>query len=75
MHTGAPGTGHFTKMVHNGIEYGMMQAYAEGYEILPGLGVPARPEAVGALWRHGSVVRTWLLDLLVLAFEADPNLD
>ncbi|MBC7545585.1 MAG: decarboxylating 6-phosphogluconate dehydrogenase [Candidatus Sericytochromatia bacterium] len=73
-HVGPAGTGHFTKMVHNGIEYGLMQAYAEGYELLTasdmGLDVPAAM----AVWRHGSVVRSWLLDLLVKAVGEDPGL-
>jgi 6-phosphogluconate dehydrogenase len=74
VHAGPVGTGHFTKMVHNGIEYGMMQAYAEGYELLTrsGLGIDV-PGALAA-WRTGSVVRSWLLDLLVRALEADPDL-
>ena len=75
VHVGGPGTGHFTKMVHNGIEYGLMQAYAEGYELLArsGLGI----DATGALsaWRKGSVVRSWLLDLLVRALEERPGLE
>jgi 6-phosphogluconate dehydrogenase len=75
VHTGPAGTGHFTKMVHNGIEYGLMQAYAEGYELLArsGLGI----DAAGALgaWRQGSVVRSWLLDLFVLALEQHPGLE
>ncbi|HEX8804294.1 MAG TPA: decarboxylating 6-phosphogluconate dehydrogenase [Acidimicrobiales bacterium] len=75
VHAGPVGTGHFTKMVHNGIEYGLMQAYAEGYELLSrsGLGI----DVVGALgaWRTGSVVRSWLLDLMVRALEATPDLD
>jgi 6-phosphogluconate dehydrogenase len=75
VHAGPVGTGHFTKMVHNGIEYGMMQAYAEGYELLSrsGLGI----DVVGALdaWRHGSVVRSWLLDLLVRALQQTPDLE
>jgi 6-phosphogluconate dehydrogenase len=74
-HVGPVGTGHFTKMVHNGIEYGVMQAYAEGYELLvrSGLGI----DVPGALrsWQHGSVVRSWLLDLLVQALEDDPGLE
>jgi len=75
VHTGAPGTGHFTKMVHNGIEYGLMQAYAEGYELLARSGLDI--DAPGALsaWRQGSVVRSWLLDLFVLALEQRPGLD
>jgi 6-phosphogluconate dehydrogenase len=74
VHTGGPGTGHFTKMVHNGIEYGLMQAYAEGYELLTRSGLDI--DAVGALsaWREGSVVRSWLLDLLVRALERRPGL-
>jgi 6-phosphogluconate dehydrogenase len=74
-HVGPMGTGHFTKMVHNGIEYGLMQSYAEGYELLArsglGIDVPAALEA----WQNGSVVRSWLLDLLVRALQEDPNLD
>jgi 6-phosphogluconate dehydrogenase len=75
VHVGAAGTGHFTKMVHNGIEYGLMQAYAEGYELLARSGLEI--DAVGALraWRQGSVVRSWLLDLLVRALEARPDFD
>jgi 6-phosphogluconate dehydrogenase len=75
VHAGPVGTGHFTKMVHNGIEYGMMQSYAEGYELLArsGLGI----DVVSALdaWRHGSVVRSWLLDLLVRALQQTPDLE
>ena len=73
-HVGPSGAGHFTKMVHNGIEYGLMQAYAEGFELLTTseLGIDARA-ALGA-WRHGSVVRSWLLDLLVCALDEDPGL-
>jgi 6-phosphogluconate dehydrogenase len=73
-HVGPSGAGHFVKMVHNGIEYGLMQAYAEGFEILRasefGLDLPT----VAGIWRYGSVVRSWLLDLLVRAFEEDPDL-
>lgn len=70
-HCGASGAGHFTKMIHNGIEYGMMQAFAEGFSLLEGaseLGIDI-PE-VAELWRHGSVVRSWLLDLMA-AFLKD----
>jgi len=74
VHAGPVGAGHFTKMVHNGIEYGLMQAYAEGYELLSaselGIDVPAAVEA----WRHGTVIRSWLLDLLARALEEDPGL-
>ena len=74
-HVGGAGTGHFTKMVHNGIEYGLMQAYAEGFELLTRSGLEI--DATGALsaWRQGSVVRSWLLDLFVLALEQHPGLD
>lgn len=74
VHAGPQGAGHFTKMVHNGVEYGMMQAYGEGYELLAAseLGI----DVLGAMkaWRYGSVVRSWLLDLLVAAEEEDPGL-
>jgi 6-phosphogluconate dehydrogenase len=74
VHAGPVGAGHFTKMVHNGIEYGLMQAYAEGYEILAAseldIDVPGAVEA----WRHGTVIRSWLLDLLARALEEDPGL-
>jgi len=74
-HTGPVGAGHYVKMVHNGIEYGLMQAYAEGYAILDasplGIDVPA---AIGS-WQEGSVVRSWLLDLLIKALEETPDLD
>jgi 6-phosphogluconate dehydrogenase len=75
VHAGPVGAGHFTKMVHNGVEYGLMQAYAEGYELLaasPDL-VPD-PAAVVAAWTRGTVVRSWLLDLLVRALDDDPGL-
>ena len=74
-YVGPNGAGHFVKMVHNGIEYGLMQAYAEGFEIMR-----AKKEfgldlhTVAEIWRHGSVVRSWLLDLTAAALEADPNL-
>ncbi|HVE76793.1 MAG TPA: decarboxylating 6-phosphogluconate dehydrogenase [Actinomycetota bacterium] len=74
VHCGPSGAGHFTKMVHNGVEYGMMQAFGEGYELLAaselGIDIPAALSA----WRYGSVVRSWLLDLLVRALEQDPQL-
>jgi 6-phosphogluconate dehydrogenase len=75
VHTGAAGTGHFTKMVHNGIEYGLMQAYAEGYELLARSGLDIDAQGALSAWRQGSVVRSWLLDLLVRALEQRPNLD
>jgi 6-phosphogluconate dehydrogenase len=74
-HVGPAGAGHFVKMVHNGIEYGMMQSLAEGFEIMQASEFPVNLHKVAALWQHGSVVRSWLLDLLVLALEEDPNLE
>jgi 6-phosphogluconate dehydrogenase len=72
---GENGAGHYVKMIHNGIEYGLMEAYAEGFELLQaspfGLDLPR----VAALWRHGSVVRSWLLDLAADALREDPRLD
>ena len=75
-HVGPAGAGHFVKMVHNGIEYGMMEAYAEGFEIME-----AKKEfdldlgRIAEGWRYGSVVRSWLLDLATAALEEDPKLD
>lgn len=74
-HVGNSGAGHFAKMIHNGIEYGMMQAFAEGFEILEkkkDLGFDLA--AVGEVWRHGSVIRSWLLDLTVAALRDNPGL-
>ena len=76
LHCGGPGAGHFTKMVHNGIEYAMMEAYGEGFELLkasPFGGMDMG--AVAALWNRGSVVRSWLLELAQAAFEKDPQLE
>ena len=73
-HAGPVGAGHFAKMVHNGIEYGLMQAYAEGYELLPAAEWSTTCPAVMQAWSRGTVVRSWLLDLLVLALEDDPDL-
>ncbi|HSK27727.1 MAG TPA: decarboxylating 6-phosphogluconate dehydrogenase [Jiangellales bacterium] len=73
-HAGAVGAGHFAKMVHNGIEYGLMQAYAEGFELLDAAGTVTDVPAVFKAWSRGTVVRSWLLDLLVLALEQDPKL-
>jgi len=76
VHTGAEGSGHFVKMVHNGVEYGLMQAYAEGFQVMkmsrsfPGMDMHAIAEA----WRSGSVVRSWLLDLIARGLEQDPEL-
>src|SRR3546814_16312852 len=75
VHTGAVGTGHFTKMVHNGIEYGLMQAYAEGYELLARSGLDIDAKGALSAWREGSVVRSWLLDLFVRALDQRPGLE
>ena len=71
---GPHGSGHFVKMVHNGIEYGMLQAYGEGYEILEKSQFDLDLLAVTRVWQHGSVIRSWLLDLAELAFEKDGKL-
>jgi 6-phosphogluconate dehydrogenase len=71
LHTGGPGSGHYVKMIHNGIEYGMMQSYAEGFEILHAGDYKLDLEAISNLWNHGSVIRSWLLELAALAFKAD----
>ncbi|MDA8372603.1 MAG: decarboxylating 6-phosphogluconate dehydrogenase [Nocardiopsaceae bacterium] len=75
VHAGGVGAGHFVKMVHNGIEYGMMQAFAEGYELMAASDVVDDVPGTFASWREGTVVRSWLLDLLVRALEEDPDLD
>jgi 6-phosphogluconate dehydrogenase len=74
VHAGRVGAGHFAKMVHNGIEYAMMQAYAEGYELLEKVDMVDNVTEVFDSWRTGTVVRSWLLDLLVNALEQDPGL-
>ncbi len=73
-HVGPPGAGHFAKMIHNGIEYGMMQAYAEGFEILDASPFDYDPAVLAHLWNQGSVVRSWLLELAERAFTRDPGL-
>lgn len=75
LHVGPSGAGHYVKMIHNGIEYGMMAAYAEGFEILHESRYDFDLRAIADLWNHGSVVRSWLLELAELAFAEDPNLD
>jgi 6-phosphogluconate dehydrogenase len=70
-HLGASGAGHFTKMVHNGIEYGLMQAYAEGFAVMEKSEFGLDLYEIAGIWRYGSVVRSWLLDLLHNAFEAE----
>jgi 6-phosphogluconate dehydrogenase len=72
---GPSGAGHFVKMVHNGVEYGMLQAYAEGFEILQKSRYDYDLRALCSLWNQGSVVRSWLLELAESAFEKDANLD
>jgi 6-phosphogluconate dehydrogenase len=83
LYTGPAGSGHFVKMIHNGIEYGMMQAFAEGFDILKGAGQPFIPAErryqldladITELWRRGSVVSSWLLDLSAIALAQDPEL-
>jgi 6-phosphogluconate dehydrogenase len=69
VHCGAPGAGHYTKMVHNGIEYGLLQAYAEGFEILHASEYELDLESIAKAWGHGTVIRSWLLELMSLAFE------
>ena len=71
---GSSGSGHFVKMVHNGVEYGMLQAYGEGFEILEKSQFNLDLRNVTRVWQHGSVVRSWLLDLAALAFAEDPTL-
>jgi 6-phosphogluconate dehydrogenase len=84
LYCGPHGAGHFVKMVHNGIEYGLMQAYAEGFDVLRGAAGPEVPQAlryeldlrdIAELWRRGSVVSSWLLDLSAAALAADPTLE
>jgi 6-phosphogluconate dehydrogenase len=75
VHVGDVGAGHYAKMVHNGIEYGMMQAFAEGYELLDKKEIIKDVHGTFKAWQRGTVVRSWLLDLLVRALEEDPNLD
>ena len=72
-HVGPSGAGHFVKMVHNGIEYGLMQAYAEGFEIMRASEFDVDLRDVAGIWRYGSVVRSWLLELLHAAFEQEGN--
>ncbi len=71
LHVGGPGSGHYVKMVHNGIEYGLMQAYAEGFEIMHASDYTLDLAAISKLWNHGSVVRSWLLELAERAFTAN----
>ncbi len=75
LHCGPSGSGHFVKMVHNGIEYGMMQAYAEGFEIMEKSPYDLDLRAISNVWQYGSVVRSWLLELAERAFADDPKLE
>jgi len=75
LHAGPSGAGHFVKMIHNGIEYGMMQAYGEGFELLKASQFDLDLAKISHLWNQGSVVRSWLLELCESAFEKDPKLD
>jgi len=75
VHAGAVGAGHFSKMVHNGMEYGIMQAYAEGWELLQKVDLVDNVTEVFRSWREGTVIRSWLLDLLVAALDEDDSLD
>jgi 6-phosphogluconate dehydrogenase len=75
VHAGKVGAGHYTKMVHNGIEYGLMQAYAEGYELLAKKDIVENVPGAFKAWSRGTVVRSWLLDLMVKALEENPTLD
>jgi len=75
LHAGPNGAGHFVKMIHNGIEYGMMQAYGEGFELLKASQFDLDLAKISHLWNQGSVVRSWLLELCESAFQKDPKLD
>ena len=75
LHVGPSGAGHFVKMIHNGIEYGMLQAYGEGFELLKASQFDLDLGAISHLWNQGSVVRSWLLELCESAFAKDPKLD
>lgn len=75
LYTGESGSGHFVKMIHNGIEYGMMQAIGEGFDILDKSSYDFNYEEVARVWNHGSVIRSWLMELTESAFSDDPNLD
>ena len=75
LYVGPWGSGHYVKMIHNGIEYGLLQAYAEGFELLDASAYELDLPAIAGLWNHGSVVRSWLLELAVDALKKDPNLE
>jgi 6-phosphogluconate dehydrogenase len=75
LHCGPMGSGHFVKMVHNGIEYGMLQAFGEGFEIMQASQFDLDMQAIAHVWNQGSVVRSWLCELAELAFDRDPKLE
>lgn len=75
LYTGESGSGHYLKMVHNGIEYGMMQAIGEGFAVLDASQFDYNYEAVSKVWNHGSVIRSWLIELAEEGFRDDPKLD
>lgn len=75
VHAGPVGAGHYAKMVHNGVEYGLMHAYAEGYELLAAEDLITSPQAVIQAWSNGTVVRSWLQELLAKALKEDPGFD
>lgn len=75
LYTGRSGSGHFLKMVHNGVEYGMMQAMSEGFDILEKSAYDFDHEKVARVWNNGSVIRSWLMELMESAFSEDPKLD
>jgi 6-phosphogluconate dehydrogenase len=74
LHVGGPGAGHYVKMIHNGIEYGLMQAYAEGFEIMHAAPYDLDLASIADMWMHGSVVRSWLLELAARALRPDQDL-
>lgn len=74
VHAGPPGAGHFAKLVHNGVEFGMLQAIGEGFDLLTRYREPLDIAGILECWRHGSVIRSWLIDLLADAYKADPTL-
>jgi len=75
VHAGGPGAGHFVKLVHNGVEFGMLQAIAEGFDLLNRYHQPLDVAGLLECWRHGSVIRSWLVDLLAEAYKSDPRLE
>ena len=75
VHAGPPGAGHFVKLVYNGIEFGMLQALAEGFDLLTHHHQRLDIQGVLECWRHGSVIRPWLVELLAQAYAADPNIE